>query len=118
MVCAGDGPEDGPVGECGAGGITYRKPFAIRRNPVRVWDAHAARRAVPGEHHVVIGIDLRQVRELAVVGADDARGDLERGAAIDLTRPLPPTVRLIFGTNRSRSHRPFQSLFWSIPILE
>jgi len=37
-----------------------------------------------------------------------ARIDLERGAAIDLTRPLPPTVRLIFGTNRSRSHRQYR----------
>lgn len=37
-----------------------------------------------------------------------ARTALARGAAIDLTRRLPPAVRLIFGTNCSPSHRQYR----------
>ena len=62
-----------PLREGRRGRIADGQALAVCRNEIRIGHAHAGGRAVPGEHHVAIEIDLRQVGQLAVVGFEDAR---------------------------------------------
>ena len=53
-------------------------PCRVGRNEIAVGHAHARGRAVPGEDHVAVEIDRREIGQPAVVGLDDARiGELE-----------------------------------------
>ncbi|MBU2168351.1 MAG: SOS response-associated peptidase family protein, partial [Alphaproteobacteria bacterium] len=65
------------VSEHGAGRVGEGQAFADVGDPVAVRNAHAAGGAVPGEQHVVRPVDGAQVGELAVVGADDGRVELQ-----------------------------------------
>ena len=60
------------------GGVANGQSAAVGRNEIGIGNAHARGRAVPGEHHVAIEIDRREIGQPAVVGFDDARvGELE-----------------------------------------
>ena len=65
--------------EGGRGRVADRQPLAIIRDPARVNDAHARRRAVPGEDDVAgFRVDLLQVRQLAIRRLEEADiGQLE-----------------------------------------
>ena len=59
-------------------GVADGEAFAAGGDPVGVRHAHAGCRAVPGEHHVAIELDLSEVRELAVRRGEGAHvGQLE-----------------------------------------
>src|SRR5690606_16836103 len=59
------------VGEHRAGRVGETEAFAVVRNPVAVRHAHAGGGTIPGEQHVVRPVDLAQIRNLAIVGAQD-----------------------------------------------
>ena len=70
------GPVEG-LGEGGGRRVAERQPLAVGRDPVGVGDAHSRGRAVPGEHDVVVEVDLRKVRQLAI-------GRLQRPRVLEL----------------------------------
>ena len=54
------------------------RPAAVGRNEIGIRNAHAGGRAVPGEDHVAVEIDRREIGQPAVVRFDDAGiGELE-----------------------------------------
>ena len=57
------------VGKDRAGRVGEGQALAGLRDPFAIGHAHAAGGAVPGEQHVVGEIDLRQIGQLAIVGA-------------------------------------------------
>ena len=55
------------------GGVADGQALAVGSDPVGILDAHTGGGAVPGEHHVAgFRIDLREVRQLAIIGRCDA----------------------------------------------
>ena len=59
--------------EDAGGRIANRQALAIGFDPIAVRDAYARGRAVPREDHVAIGVDLREIGNLAVRRAEDAQ---------------------------------------------
>ncbi len=59
------------------GGVANGETFAVGGDPVAVGHAHAGSGAVPGEHHVAVEIDFRQIGQLAI-------GHLENGDILEL----------------------------------
>ena len=70
------GPVD-VVGEDSRGGVCEGQAFTVGRDPVGVRNAHARGGAVPGEEHVVGPVDLVEVGQLAVIGAEHGGFQLE-----------------------------------------
>ena len=67
-----------PLGEGGRSRVANGEALAIGRNETAVRHAHARGRAVPGEDHVAVEIDLRQIRQCAVARLEPANvGELE-----------------------------------------
>ena len=52
--------------EGGGGGVAERQAFAVSGDPVRIRNADAGGRAVPGEDHVVLEIGLGKIGQRAV----------------------------------------------------
>ena len=72
--------ELGPVEvlrESGGRRVAERQALAVGRDPIGVGDAHPRGGAVPGEHDVVVEVDLRKVRQLAI-------GRLQRPRVLEL----------------------------------
>ncbi|PAV92650.1 hypothetical protein WR25_16934 [Diploscapter pachys] len=65
------------ISEHAAGRVGEGQALAGFRDKVRVRHADAAGGAVPGEQHVVRPVDLAEVGQLAIIGADDGGVDLE-----------------------------------------
>jgi hypothetical protein len=70
------GPVD-VIGEHGAGGVGEGQALAVGRDPFGVGNAHAAGGAVPGEQNVARPVDLVQIGELTIIGADHRGVQLE-----------------------------------------
>jgi len=54
-------------------GVANREARAVGGDPIAVRYAHAGSGAVPGEHHVALGIDLGEIGKLAVIGLEHRR---------------------------------------------
>ena len=70
------GPVD-LIGEDRAGGVGEGQALAVGRNPVGIGHAHARGGAVPGEQHIVREVDGGKVGQLAIVGTDHGRVELQ-----------------------------------------
>ena len=81
------------------GRIAHRQPAAIARNPVRIGNAHAARRAIPGENDVPRKIGLAEIRQRTPVRVEACAGP--RASA----PPARPSARCGRRPPR-RTHRP------------
>ena len=79
--------------KAGRGRIANSEAFAIGRDPIAIGHAHAGACAVPGEDHIMIEIDAREIGDLAIRRLQDADiGQLQmlddiRGP--DLTESFP-----------------------------
>jgi hypothetical protein len=58
--------------ERGRRGVADRQARPVCRNPGAVGNANARRRAVPGEHDIVVEIDRGEIRQIAVGGLEGA----------------------------------------------
>lgn len=65
------------IGEHRAGRVGEGQALAVVGDPVAVGHAHARGGAVPGEEDVVRPVDRIQVRDLAVIGAQDGGIELQ-----------------------------------------
>ena len=74
--------------EDGRGGVADGEAFAVGRDEIAVRHAHAGGRAVPGEHHVAVEIDLGKIGQLAV-GRDQRAHVLELELLGDVGDPVP-----------------------------
>ena len=63
--------------ECRAGRVADRQARAVGGDRVAVRHPHARGRAVPGEDHVAVEIDLGQIHDLPIVGRADGRVQLQ-----------------------------------------
>eukprot|EP01136_Pigoraptor_vietnamica_P033668 Opistho-1_new@96758 len=98
------------VSEHRAGRVGEAQAPAVGGDPVAVRNADAARRAVPGEKHVVRPVDLAEVGKLAVIGADDGRIELEllRGVGDPALAEALPSERRHGAGAEHRPHRHFK----------
>ncbi len=65
------------VGEHRAGRVGEAEAGAVVRDPRAVGHAYAAGGAVPGKQHVMAPVDIGEIGQLAIVGADDVRVELQ-----------------------------------------
>ena len=100
-------PRVSSMREYGRGRVADGEAFAVSRDPVAVGHAHAGGRAVPGEDHVAVEVDLAQVGQLAVVGASKMRDVLQLELlATSVAQPEPKLSQATMSTPRSPEQRP------------
>ena len=93
--------------EGGRGRIADRQALAVRRDPLRIGNAHARGRAVPGEDHVMVEIDRARDREARHRRAVSFRASLSFSCfTTSETQPSPKLSQASMSTGRCAQQRP------------